>query len=703
VSWRPEGDQRVFSGKSGYGPEDIPYLRGFYPYLAPAWLDHVALVNGIEPPTRTAGFTWCELGCGHGVTPSLLAATNPTGIFHALDLIPAHVAFGRRFADEAGITNVAFDVADLSAGVPDLPGFDYIIAHGVYSWVAPSIRASITALIARHLKPGGLVYVSYDAMPQRTGYIPTQKLLKALSETFPGDSIARMEAAAKIVRYLAALGVPALAEQPLVNDLDPGRSEYLPAYIVHAFLTDSWTPFFVTEIRSLFAEAGLVPAGTATLIENHDDYVLGRRAREILAGIAEPNLRELARDFFIDQSFRRDVFAWPWERLSEEETQERLLSGTFMLRRPVEGAAYSMRTPAGTLRFDNDTSRGIVQMLGAGPTRLSDVAARLRHDPEIVIANAVVLSAANLLRPVEPSNVEVETVNSVILRRFGGPDEIAALALPCGTALPIDSDLLHLLDAKSIHGIASETATALREDSRFNNALADPVPSYLAVLEQLHTLLQPKTYLEIGTWTGASLQAATCASLAIDPKFQLQAGAIGKKPRCLLYQMTSDEFFGSFDPKVLLGGPIDLSFIDGLHLVEFALRDFIAIERHARPTSVIAIHDVLPVNLRMAERQPHWGEAWTGDVWKLVVLLRKYRPDLSLQCLNAAPTGLLLCTNLQPASTVLSDRYAELTKEGALLDLGSYGLARYRAEWAQCDAAIFDTQRIGRGSAHSPQ
>src|SRR5260370_7383466 len=67
---------------------DIPYLRDFKPMLAPAWLDHVALVAGIEPPTRTSGFAWCDLGCGQGVTAAILAATHPLGIFHGIDPMP---------------------------------------------------------------------------------------------------------------------------------------------------------------------------------------------------------------------------------------------------------------------------------------------------------------------------------------------------------------------------------------------------------------------------------------------------------------------------------------------------------------------------------------------------------------------------------------------------------------------------------------
>jgi len=82
---------------NGYAT-DIPYLRDFKPMLAPAWLDHVALVAGIEPPVRQDGFAWCDLGCGQGVTAVILAATHPTGAFHGIDAMPVHIDHARRLA-----------------------------------------------------------------------------------------------------------------------------------------------------------------------------------------------------------------------------------------------------------------------------------------------------------------------------------------------------------------------------------------------------------------------------------------------------------------------------------------------------------------------------------------------------------------------------------------------------------------------------
>jgi SAM-dependent methyltransferase len=197
------------SESNGY-PTDVPYVRTFFRSLAPAWLDHVAIVSGFSPPERGAGFTFCEPGCGQGVTTAILAATHPDGHFHGIDVMPSHIEHARRFATEGAIVNINFHTADFAtAAGMNLPGFDYIVAHGVYSWVNAESKAALRAFIDRHLKPGGLVYLSYNAIPGRANDLPFQRLMRALGNSFPGDSTSRFTAAATIVDRLADLKPPA--------------------------------------------------------------------------------------------------------------------------------------------------------------------------------------------------------------------------------------------------------------------------------------------------------------------------------------------------------------------------------------------------------------------------------------------------------------------------------------------------------------
>src|SRR5579862_9355278 len=185
---------RMPSEFAGY-VADIPYVAGFKPMLSPAWLDFVALIGGVRPPARDGAFTWCDLGCGHGVSAVVFAATHPDGEFHGLDAMPVHIERAAALATAAGAANAHFHAADFAGALElPLPPCDYVVAHGVYTWVDAATRRALRALIDRLLAPGGLVYVSYNALPGWTRDLPFQYLVRALAAGAAGDSAARFAA-----------------------------------------------------------------------------------------------------------------------------------------------------------------------------------------------------------------------------------------------------------------------------------------------------------------------------------------------------------------------------------------------------------------------------------------------------------------------------------------------------------------------------
>jgi hypothetical protein len=194
---------------------------------------------------------------------------------------------------------------------------------------------------------------------------------------------------------------------------------------------------------------------------------------------------------------------------------------------------------------------------------------------------------------------------------------------------------------------------------------------YLALLSAIHRHLRPSTYLEIGSDKGDSLRLATCTSIAIDPKFKITSDVIGEKPALHLFQQGSDEFFASGAAKTVAPQGIDMAFLDGLHLFEFLLRDFINTERLCNWRSVVLLHDCLPPNIEIAERdyRPHlrtdemWRIHWTGDVWKLVPILQRFRPDLQLTLFDAPPSGLVMVKGLDPNNRVLEQAYPQILAE----------------------------------------
>ena len=109
---------------------------------------------------------------------------------------------------------------------------------------------------------------------------------------------------------------------------------------------------------------------------------------------------------------------------------------------------------------------------------------------------------------------------------------------------------------------------------------------------------------------------------------------------------------------MLDGDPVGFGFIDGLHTFEQALKDFINVEAHVARNSLILLHDTIPLDERTQNRVATTG-FYTGDVWKIVPCLKRYRPDLRIVTIAAAPTGLTAITGLDPGSRVLADRYDE--------------------------------------------
>ena len=209
--------------------------------------------------------------------------------------------------------------------------------------------------------------------------------------------------------------------------------------------------------------------------------------------------------------------------------------------------------------------------------------------------------------------------------------------------------------------------------------------SYFAVLAALHAKLQPTTYFEIGTQTGASLQHARCASIAVDPAFRLGPECLSdlmRKPALHLFEETSDDFFLKYDPTAIFGRKIDLAFLDGMHLCEFLLRDFINTERFCNPASTIVLHDCLPVEAGIAGRNGPEAEStspsrqgwWAGDVWRTALLIKRRRSDLTIQVYDAYPIGLVIISGLDPSNTNLSQGYDDFVKDMLEWDYKAIGL-----------------------------
>lgn len=217
--------------------------------------------------------------------------------------------------------------------------------------------------------------------------------------------------------------------------------------------------------------------------------------------------------------------------------------------------------------------------------------------------------------------------------------------------------------------------------------------NYLDFLDALHGRLRFDWYLEVGSRNGRSLKNCASPTIAVDPKFRITHDVARNKPQLHLFQTTSDDFFAAGHLKTLKARP-SFSFLDGMHLFEFLLRDFMNTEAASTPQSVIALHDCVPFSHQMTTRDldniPRG--AWTGDVWKMIPILQKYRPDLRLEVLDCAPTGLVLISNLSPRNRTLATSYDRIIEAYRDLTLEDYGVDRFVRSFAFVDAARTATE-----------
>ena len=255
-------------------------------------------------------------------------------------------------------------------------------------------------------------------------------------------------------------------------------------------------------------------------------------------------------------------------------------------------------------------------------------------------------------------------------------------SITAALAVAPDMVLLHALKGRILTALgdlsgATETFNLIKGldpasggtgDSVFVLAAEREMPGedYYDWLQHFHQWLQPARYVEIGLGHGRSLALAgpDTKAVGIDPYqgFWEKLHYVCPHGPAALFPLTSDDFFAQYDLSKVIGrDTFDLGFIDGLHLFEQALKDFINLERYARKNSVILIHDCLPIAPIVAERNRCTG-FWTGDVWRIIPCLKTFRPDLKIMTIPTKPSGLGVVTNLDAASTVLSDNYDDIVR-----------------------------------------
>jgi len=376
------GGTRSAGDWSGGYVTDIAYMPGFYHHQTPSFMGLACLLNGFEPPPLD-GLAYCDLGCGPGFGIALMAATDPGGTYVGVDFNPAHIVQGRRLAARAGLDNLRLieaSFADLTGPGADrleLPRFDVIALHGVYSWVSEDLKRDIVRFIDERLNPGGMVYVSYNCYPGWTGATPVQRLLREVADRQAGDSAHRFRSAYAVARALHQAGARGLPDKTVFEALDKEFETGNETYLVHEYLNDHWRPLFSADVAADMGAAKLVHAGAADLLVNFPQLQMTPDQRAIVEALPDRVLRQQASDFSAGRGFRRDVFLRGGLRLGEAEQHERLRAWRFVSPRADGGQSLEITVPVGKAELELRLYGPLVSWLRAGPMTVGQMLDRV--------------------------------------------------------------------------------------------------------------------------------------------------------------------------------------------------------------------------------------------------------------------------------------------------------------------------------------
>jgi len=287
---------------------DIGYTHGYYHELNPLRARWALLLKGWAPPdVREA----CELGFGQGISINIHAAAS-TVAWWGTDFNPMHVANALRLSQAAGGRARLFDDSFAEfCQRDDLPMFDFIGLHGIWSWVSRRNRELIVEFLRRRLRVGGIVYASYNTLPGWAAFAPIRHLMArhAAVMTGPGmGSIERVDAALAFVQRVME-AIPQYAKvAPTVAGHVQRLRQQSRAYLAHEYFNQDWEPMYFADIAAHMTKAKLTWAASAHLTDHVEPLNLTDAQRALLRDVRDPVQRETVRDVLVNQPFRRDYW-----------------------------------------------------------------------------------------------------------------------------------------------------------------------------------------------------------------------------------------------------------------------------------------------------------------------------------------------------------------------------------------------------------
>lgn len=342
---------------------DIDYIYGYFAEQAPVNLRLALLSKGIANNISGTS-SYLELGFGQGLTLAINAATS-RGTYYGTDFNPSQVASARRLMDATGRDIKLFDQSfEEFAQRTDLPEFDIIALHGIWSWVSDDSRDAIVQIAKKNLKPGGIMYVSYNTNPGWSPATPMRHLLREYARrAATGSLLQKAEQSLDFVDSVMQAGARYFVDNPgLQQRLNRMRASD-KTYVLHEYFNENWHPMSFIEISETLSEAKLSYAASANLLDNIDSLSIPETARRIIDALPDENLRQITRDFFVGQQFRRDIFQKGVRSISGRELRGEVSAQSFVLVDALAPPPVKILTSAGEAQLLEDVYRPVVEAI----------------------------------------------------------------------------------------------------------------------------------------------------------------------------------------------------------------------------------------------------------------------------------------------------------------------------------------------------
>jgi SAM-dependent methyltransferase len=465
---------------SGYVSE-IGYTYGYYSEMNPLRARLALLNRGIVP--AASGYA-CELGFGQGVSTGIHAAASPTQ-WYGTDFNPSQAAFAQELVESAGADAKLYDQSFAEfCKRDDLPEFDYIGLHGIWSWISDENRVHIVDFLKRKLKVGGVLYISYNTLPGWATFAPMQHLMSVHSDVLGAGGegvISRITQALEFSDRLLATNPIFARANPQVAERLKKLKEQNKHYLAHEYFNRNWDPMHFASMAHWLQAAKLDFACSAHYLDSVDSINLTKEQQALIQGIPDGTFAETVRDFMVNQQFRRDYWIKGVRKLSPLERAEQLAAIRVMLVVPREDASLHANGSLGQADMSANVYTPILDLLADHkPRSLGEIVEAVQKQG---ISNAQVVEAAMVLTGtaqltavqdaalVAKNKKRTDKLNRYLMRKARSGGEIQVLASPVtggGISVPRFQQLFALAYAEG-HRDAADWAKYVWNILRMQN------------------------------------------------------------------------------------------------------------------------------------------------------------------------------------------------------------------------------------------